>query len=138
MRKFKCCSKNVIQEFKAYRFYQLANQSFCFCLFQINHDNKSFALFLMFLDGMFNMLQNVFAFTVLAMVNPLSYAVANATKRVVIIGASLVLLHNPVTKANVVGMMVAIFGVLCYNWVSKVLDMSMTSRLASELWYKWL
>ena len=70
------------------------------------------------LDGVFSMLQNVFAFTVLAMVNPLSYAVANATKRVVIIGASLLLLQNPVTGMNVLGMLTAISGVLCYNWVS--------------------
>ena len=74
-------------------------------------------LFLLFLDGIFYMLQNVFSFTVIAMVAPLSYSVANAMKRLVIIGASLFLLRNPVTTMNVVGMLVACFGVLCYNKV---------------------
>lgn len=74
---------------------------------------KSFLLLV--LDGIFYMMHNVFAFTVIAMVAPLSYSVANAMKRVVIIGASLFLLKNPVTTMNVAGMLVACFGVLCYN-----------------------
>lgn len=80
-------------------------------------EEKSLAtpVLLLFFDGVFSMLQNVFAFTVLAMVTTLSYAVANATKRMVIIGASLVFLQNPVTITNFIGMMIAIFGVLVYN-----------------------
>lgn len=74
-------------------------------------------VFLLLLDGFFNMLHNIFAFTVIAMVAPLSYAVCNATKRIVIIGASLVFLRNPVTTANIIGMVVAVFGVLLYNKV---------------------
>ncbi|KAL3869201.1 hypothetical protein ACJMK2_041911 [Sinanodonta woodiana] len=81
----------------------------------INSKNKMMILGLLICDGLLNMLQNVFAFTVLAMVAPLSYAVANATKRLVIIGASLLLLKNPVTPMNIVGILIAVVGVLFYN-----------------------
>ncbi|GFN96829.1 solute carrier family 35 member e1-like protein [Plakobranchus ocellatus] len=65
--------------------------------------------------GLFNMMHNVLAFSVLAMVTPLSYAVANATKRIAIIGGSLIILQNPVGPLNIAGMLTAVFGVLIYN-----------------------
>ncbi|KAK3590725.1 hypothetical protein CHS0354_012300 [Potamilus streckersoni] len=82
---------------------------------KINSNKTLMTLGLLICDGLLNMLQNVFAFTVLAMLAPLSYAVANATKRLVIIGASLLLLKNPVTPMNVVGILIAVLGVLFYN-----------------------
>ncbi|KAL8604689.1 hypothetical protein ACOMHN_017648 [Nucella lapillus] len=72
-------------------------------------------LVLLLCDGVFNMMHNVFAFTVLALVTPLSYAVANATKRIVIISGSIIILQNTVSPINAVGMLVAVLGVLCYN-----------------------
>lgn len=66
-------------------------------------------------DGALAWVQAVLAFSVLWRVTPLTYAVASAAKRVVVVLASVLVLRNPVSGANAMGMALAAAGVLAYN-----------------------
>ncbi|XP_053602184.1 solute carrier family 35 member E1 homolog [Plodia interpunctella] len=70
---------------------------------------------LLALDGLLAWLQAVAAFSVLSRVSPLAYAVASAAKRAAVVAASLLVLRNPASAANLAGMALAAAGVLLYN-----------------------
>ncbi|XP_078042625.1 solute carrier family 35 member E1 homolog [Augochlora pura] len=78
-------------------------------------DLSYYVLGLLLLDGVLNWFQNIIAFSVISIVTPLTYAVASASKRIFVIAVTLLVLGNPVTSINILGMTLAIVGVLCYN-----------------------
>ncbi|CAB0008314.1 unnamed protein product [Nesidiocoris tenuis] len=72
---------------------------------------------LLLTDGLLSWLQNILAFSVMSVTSSLTYGVASATKRLFVIGISLLVLGNPATKMNLFGMGMSVFGVLAYNKV---------------------
>lgn len=62
-----------------------------------------------------NCAQTIVAFTFLSLVQPVSYSVANVTKRVVVIGASMVMLGEIGNTTNLIGMATTLSGVAMYN-----------------------
>ena len=87
------------------------------CLYFQVFGNRYEVFGLLVTDGVLSWLQNIVAFSVMSLVTTLTYAVASASKRVFVIGASLLVLGNPVTPTNLGGMFLAILGVLFYNKV---------------------
>lgn len=76
---------------------------------------------LLFTDGILSWLQNILAFSVMSMVTSLTYAVASSSKRIFVVGASIIVIGNPVTFNNICGMALALFGVIAYNKVINIL-----------------
>jgi len=69
----------------------------------------------MFMSGLTFYLYNEVAFMTLDKVHPITHAVGNTIKRVVIIGASIIVFKNEVTTQGYIGSAIAIFGVLLYS-----------------------
>ena len=67
------------------------------------------------ISGLFFYLYQEVAFLALDSVHPITHAVANTVKRIVIIVTSVIVFRNPMTRANVIGSSVALLGVLLYS-----------------------
>jgi len=69
----------------------------------------------MLYSGLFYYLYNEVAFLALGQLDPVSHAVSNTMKRVVIIITAIVVFKNPVTPLGVAGSSIAIVGTLLYS-----------------------
>merc|ERR1719247_838649 len=67
------------------------------------------------LAGLFYYLYNEVAFLALGRVNPVTHAVGNTIKRVVIIVASVIAFKTPISGLGIIGSSIAIFGTLLYS-----------------------
>jgi len=67
------------------------------------------------LSGLFYYFYNEVAFLALSEVAPVTHAVGNTIKRVVIILASVIVFKNPLTPLGALGSIVAILGTLLYS-----------------------
>ncbi|KAI6653256.1 Diphthine-ammonia ligase [Oopsacas minuta] len=82
---------------------------------EFDYENISRIWTLLGLAAISNVGQNIFAFFVISNLSPLSYSVANVTKRIVIISGSLFFFKDPITMTTIFGMCIAISGVFLYN-----------------------
>jgi len=78
--------------------------------------SESGTIFMYFiLNGFFHFVQNAMAFTILSLVSPVTYSVANTLKRVFVIVLSIIWFRNPVSLTNALGIIIALTGIFLYN-----------------------
>jgi solute carrier family 35 protein E1 len=67
------------------------------------------------ISGILFYLYNELSFRVLNKVNPVTHAIANTIKRIVIILSSVLVFHNPINSKGQIGSALSIIGVFIYS-----------------------
>jgi len=80
---------------------------------QASFDSGVAVLFLA--NGITHFGQNIFAFTIMTLVSPVTYSIASLFKRVIIIVSAIVYFHTPVTPLNALGLLLTFGGLYLYN-----------------------
>mmetsp|Transcript_3795 Transcript_3795/g.4373 ORF Transcript_3795/g.4373 Transcript_3795/m.4373 type:complete len:451 (-) Transcript_3795:50-1402(-) len=75
---------------------------------------------LLLIDAVFYQLQSVSAYCVMGCMSPVSQSVANTLKRSLLVWASILYFHNPVTTSGIIGIIMVVSGVFLYNHVRKI------------------
>ena len=95
-----------------------------YILFSISHRSELISWsyltvnlpFLLILDGILSFSQNILAFSLLSMCSPLTYSIANCSKRVAIISLSFVFFSTQnLTSQSMLGIGISLFGIFAYN-----------------------
>lgn len=72
--------------------------------------------FILLLDGFMSFSQNILAFYLLSLCSPLTYSIANCSKRVAIISLSFVFFSvHHLTPISLSGIIISLIGIFCYN-----------------------
>ncbi|ROT66835.1 putative solute carrier family 35 member E2-like [Penaeus vannamei] len=82
---------------------------------KLSHQMSNELAMAILLDGISFHGQTITAYVLMSYVNPVTYSVANTTKRAFLIWLSVLLFGNPVTLLSGVGTAVVIAGVLLYS-----------------------
>lgn len=88
---------------------------------------------LLIMDGIMSFSQNLIAFTLLSMCTPLTYSIANCSKRVAIILISFVFFSTQnVTSVSLFGIFLSLFGIFCYNLAKHAEKHGLVARPATK------
>ncbi|KAG5187847.1 hypothetical protein JKP88DRAFT_30453 [Tribonema minus] len=83
------------------------------------------------MSGLFYYLYNEVAFLALESVHPVTHAVGNTIKRVVIIVSSVLFFRTPMSRQSVAGSAIAILGTLGYSLVKQAYDKKAKAKAAA-------
>jgi len=86
-----------------------------------SHDGTEMALWkLLLIDAIFYHLQSVSAYCTMGCMSPVSQSVANTLKRALLVWASILYFHNPITNSGILGIIMVVSGVFLYNHVRRI------------------
>eukprot|EP01130_Rhizamoeba_saxonica_P016978 TRINITY_DN7989_c0_g1_i1.p1 TRINITY_DN7989_c0_g1~~TRINITY_DN7989_c0_g1_i1.p1 ORF type:complete len:312 (-),score=18.73 TRINITY_DN7989_c0_g1_i1:39-974(-) len=89
----------------------------------LNQENELYTLSsLALLAGFFSFTQSFSSMSILELVTPITYSIANTFKRIFVIGTSILYFGNVVSPLNYLGIAIAIFGVGIYSRIKQIAE----------------